>query len=263
MQSPLEREGMVDIRTGVPAPVEYPITIHRNDVEYVTVQATPADLEDLALGLLYSEGVIRGPGEVSRIVADSDRGLVWVELNGAAGDGDGAADPSGAGEPPLLGAAGERGVAPAGAAQLPPVPAGVRVTEADLARFVTLMLKDAVLYQQTRGCHSAMAVRPDTGERLVREDIGRHNAVDKVIGAALKRGWAGPQLVVCTSGRISYEMCAKLARFGVGIVASHTAATDLACDLADRLGMDLVGYVRTPHRQRLYTAGLRLLRTGE
>lgn len=240
---------MVEIRSGA-SPLEYPTTIYINDVEHLTFQATPLHLDDFAIGLLFTEGLIAGLADVTGLVVEAERGLVWVDLRrDVVAPGEGAA----------LAPASERGVVPPGAADLPPVPPGVQITPAVLATLVGDMVRHATLYHETRGIHSAIVARPATGQWLVREDIGRHNAVDKVIGAALRRGWPGPELVVCTTGRISYEMCAKLARFGCGLAASRTAATDMACDLADRLGMDLVGYVRTASRYRLYTAGHRLL----
>ena len=99
------------------------------------------------------------------------------------------------------------------------------------------------LYHKTGGMHAACIITP-TEEMIVREDIGRHNAVDKVIGAALKRGLAGKDLVLLTTGRISFEMCSKVARFGIGVAGSRTAATNLAVALGKELNVDLVGYVR-------------------
>lgn len=238
----------MDIRTGVAPPTEYPVTLHVNDRPLVTVQATPDDLEDFALGMLFTEGIIDGAGDVQRILV-SDRGVVWAELQRVI---------EAPGEPGALAASSERGAV---AAPVPasPVPPGIRMSIPELAALMARMIQGAERYRRSRGIHSALAARPAAGEWILREDIGRHNAVDKVIGAALARGWEGPDVVVCTSGRISYEMCVKLARFGVGIAASRTAATDMACDLADALGMDLVGYLRTASRYTLYTAGRRLI----
>jgi FdhD protein len=122
------------------------------------------------------------------------------------------------------------------------------------------MLAAAPLYQETGGIHVAMGVRADTGEQIVREDIGRHNAVDKVLGAALRATWPPGQVAVLTSGRISYEMCTRLARFGAGMGVSRTAATDQAFRLASEVGIELVGYARTPASLTVYTQGSQILR---
>jgi len=224
------------VRTRNRVPVERPTTIYRNDVEWLTVQTTPIDLEDWAIGYLYGEGVINSPSEIRRLVVDEDRGLLWVDLLHY------NANPISS--PPEYAAPGQN---------LP-------VTTDDLLRFVQEMLANAPIYQATGGMHVAMAVRLDSGERIIREDIGRHNAVDKVIGAALREGWPGSQTVLLTSGRISYEMCARMARFGTGIGVSRTAATDQAFDLAVQLGIELVGYARNAASILVYTDAQRVRR---
>ena len=222
----------------VQAPVERPTTVYLNDREWLTVQTTPADLEDWAVGYLFGEGIIDRLTDLSRLVVESDRGLVWADLApGRELDVDS--------RPPL---------------HFGPVSARLRVTEDQLLRWMKEMLAAAPLYQETGGIHVAMGVRADTGERIVREDIGRHNAVDKVLGAALKAGWPPGQVAVLTSGRISYEMCTRLARFGAGLGVSRTAATDQAFRLATEVGIDLAGYARTPASLTVYTQGSQLLR---
>ncbi|BDG60482.1 formate dehydrogenase accessory sulfurtransferase FdhD [Caldinitratiruptor microaerophilus] len=237
---------------GPPAPVEYPVTLYLDDEEHVTVQATPLDLEDFAIGYLYAEGLIAGPEDIRRLAADPERGLIWVDLRhpvaGATGPG---------GPRPVQGA--ERGVLPGGLDALRPVPEGVRVARRDLVEWLKVMGRSTPLYRRSGGVHAAMLVHVPSGEHVIREDIGRHNAVDKVIGAALRRGWTGPEAVLLTSGRISFEMCARLVRFGAGLAASRTTATDMAVELAGRMGVDLIGYLRGERDLALFTSGRRLL----
>lgn len=219
----------------VPAPVERPTTVYLNDQEWITVQTTPVDLRDWALGYLFGEGVAQNPDDLLRVVADEDRGLVWADLR-------------------------EPGRSPEEAPTFAPIRHGLKVTQEQVLQWMREMLDSAVLYHETGGMHVAAAVRADTGERIIREDIGRHNAVDKVLGACLRAGWPPEQVVVLTSGRISYEMCARLARFGAGIGVSRTAATDQAYHLAMKLGIDLVGYARNAQSMIVYTEGNRILR---
>lgn len=218
------------------APVERPTTIYLNDEEWLTAQTTPVDLHDWAIGYLCGEGVIDDPSEIGSLVVEEERGLIWVDL-------------------PARRQREELPVAP--------VAHTLTVPTESLLRWMNEMLLNAPLYRETGGIHVAMAVRADTGERLIREDIGRHNAVDKVLGAARKAAWPADQVVVLTSGRISYEMCTRLARFGAGIGVSRTAATDQAYDLAMELGIELVGYVRNAASLIVYTKGNRVARRIE
>lgn len=214
------------------APQERPVTVFLNDQEWVTVQATPADLRDWAVGYLCGEGVIRHPDELTQLVVEEERGLIWADVPGTRAD-----------EPAV-----------------PPAAPGPSVPADRLLEWMAHMLASAPLYQETGGMHVAAAVRLDTDEWIIREDIGRHNAVDKVLGRARLSGWPPDQVAVLTSGRISFEMCSRLARFGAGIGISRTAATDQAYRLAMELGIELVGYVRTPASLVIYTPGIRVLR---
>lgn len=103
--------------------------------------------------------------------------------------------------------------------------------------------RNAELYKTHGGIHSA-AVGDAQGLLLYAEDIGRHNTLDRLAGEALFRGWDLRDKMLVTSGRISSEMVAKAARLGIGLLASRTAATDRAVELADLTGITLVGYLR-------------------
>ena len=175
-----------------------------------------------------------------RLAVDQDRGLVWVDL----ALGVEAVPPS---QPSLVGTG--RSIQPA---------RGVQVAKGQLLAWTKEMLNAVVLSAETGAVRVAATVRTDMGECVVREDIGRHNAVDKVIGSVLRRVWQGEQGVILTSGRIFTEMAARLARFGAGSEVSRTAATDLAYQLAMELGMGLVGSARSAESLVVYTDGKRI-----
>lgn len=241
--------------SGAPSglPVERPATLYLNDEELVTLQSTPADLLDWAVGFLYGEGLIANLGAIERLSADNDRGLVWI---------DSAIVPREEGERRRYLTAGcGRGVTFSSikdALELQPVPPGPVVDRDRLLAGMKRLQVGSELYAETGGVHGAGLLRLDTDELLIREDIGRHNAVDKVIGAALRAGWPLESTIALTTGRISYEATTKLARARIGLAASLTAATDQAVRLAARLGIDLVGYARSPGRLTVYTSGSRL-----
>ena len=222
------------VQAHVAAPDERPTTLFVNGQAWLTVQTTPQDLADWAVRRLCGEGLIAGPEEIRALTVDE------------------------AGQRVLASLWRTRHASP-----LSPVAPGPRVTAAQLVGWMHEMLRQAPLYRATGGMHVAMAVRADTGEQIVREDIGRHQAVDKVLGAAWLAGWPPAQVVVLTSGRISAEMCGRVARFGAPVCASRTAATDQAWALATELGMDLVGYVRTAVSLIVYTTGNHVARRIE
>ncbi len=239
----------------VPMPVERRTTLLVNGSELLSIQTTPVALSDWALGFLYTEGLIGGPEEVRELTVDEEAARVAVEI-----DPDRLRGLDLKGHRYLTSGCG-KGVTFSSVRDvmmLRPVRHDLRVRKEQLLSWIQQMQRQTPLYAKSGGMHAAAAVNVASGEMMVREDIGRHNAVDKAIGAALKAGWPPARVVMLTSGRISYEMCAKLGRFGVGVGASLTAATDQAIRLANRLRIDLAGYVRKPDSIVIYTEGRRI-----
>ena len=103
--------------------------------------------------------------------------------------------------------------------------------------------QNSPLYLETGGMHGACIILED-GSIEVREDIGRHNAVDKIIGYAIRKRLQPDRLVLLTTGRVSYEMLSKAAKFGFAVIGSRTAATKQAIQLARFLNIEVVGYLR-------------------
>jgi FdhD protein len=119
----------------------------------------------------------------------------------------------------------------------------LRVRAADLGARMKDLFQAAVHYQRSRGIHGAAL---SDGERLliVAEDVGRHNAVDKVKGEALLHDIPTEDRLLLSTGRVSSEMLLKAARMGVPVVASRTSPTEMAVALAEQLGVTVCGYVR-------------------
>ncbi len=107
-------------------------------------------------------------------------------------------------------------------------------------------------FAESGGLHAAAAFDPDGVLIAIREDVGRHNAMDKLVGALAADRWPLGELVVTVSGRVSFELVQKAAVVGLGIVAGVSAASSLAVDLADELGVTVAGFVR-PGGFNLYT----------
>lgn len=220
-------------------PSERPITIHMNDVEVATTQATPSDLEELAVGFLLAEGLLSDRAALKSVDADNKRGLVYVET------GESVPDElvyktryitSGCGKGVTFSSVGH-------ARDLEHVTSGLHVDADTLHLMMREMSARADAYRDTGGMHACALGRG--GEvLLVREDVGRHNAVDKLLGRAWLDRLATADAVVLTTGRISYEMAVKAAKARVPIVASRSAVTDLAAEIGEELGITLAGYCR-------------------
>jgi FdhD protein len=125
----------------------------------------------------------------------------------------------------------------------PRLHSALRVGPAELGERMKDLYAAAVHYQRSRGIHGA-ALADRERLLLVAEDVGRHNAVDKIKGEALRRGIPTADRLLLSTGRISSEMLLKAARMEVPVVASRTSPTEMAVALAEQLGITVCGYVR-------------------
>jgi FdhD protein len=231
----------------------------------VTMRTPGADFE-LAAGFLFTEGVVRGPADVAAIrycvdaAADGPQqyNVVSVALApGAAFDPDTLRrnfyTTSSCG---VCGKASIEAVHGAGCARVGPGPA---VSAATLLALPEKLRAAQAVFERTGGLHAA-GLFTAQGELLrAREDVGRHNAMDKLVGAGLLAGelpYAGRVLLV--SGRLSFELVQKAARAGVAVLAGVSAPSSLAVELADEAGMTLVGFLRES-RFNVYSGGERIL----
>jgi FdhD protein len=220
-------------------PVETPVTVYLNDTEIATTQATPSDLEDMAVGFLVSEGLLTDRSKFSAAHADIRRGLVWVTTSeGIPADL--------AQRTRYLTSGCGRGItfASLGHAQgLEPIESDLRVNAEEIYSLIGEMARAAEKYRDSGGMHACGLARGGTLE-IVREDIGRHNALDKVLGRAWLDSVPTGEAVLLSTGRLSYEMTVKAAKSRVPIAVSRSAVTDLSARIADDLSITLAGYAR-------------------
>ena len=220
-------------------PSERPVTVYMNDVEVATMQATPDDLEELAAGFLVSEGLLEDREALRSIAADHKRGLIYVETDEAVPDEltfRRRYITSGCGKGITFASVGH-------ARSLEPVGEGFTVTAEDLHEWMRAMNEQARKYRDTGGMQ-ACGLAGGGKVRIVREDVGRHNAVDKVLGRAWLDRLPTDDAVLLSTGRVSYEMAVKAAKAGVPVIVSKSAVTDLAAEIAGGLGITVVGYAR-------------------
>ncbi|WP_338450312.1 formate dehydrogenase accessory sulfurtransferase FdhD [Niallia oryzisoli] len=221
-------------------PEEYPITLVVNGYEVAVFQLTHQDLEDWAYGYLFSEGLIEHKNDIVSLKVEPDFGAIRVVLGN-----DIDAEKMLSKKKHYTAGCG-RGVtffSMTDVKTFTKVKSKKSYRLSDLLKRRAEFAKNSPLYLETGGMHGACIVN-EAGEMTVREDIGRHNAVDKVIGHAVRQGLNPKNLILLTTGRVSYEMLSKAAKFGFSIIGSRTAATKQAVQLARYLNIELVGYLR-------------------
>ena len=213
---------------------EQPLTVYVNGERFLTLLCSPFDLEPLVLGYLWMEKVIAGLDEVAALEVSEVDGRAEVTLTRPVTLPTERILTSGCGggitfriDPRLF----------------PRVRSTLRVKPEALAARLHDLLRDARHYHASRGIHGAALADADR-VLLIAEDVGRHNAVDKLKGLALLRGLPTDDRILLSTGRVSSEMLLKAARMGVPLIASRTSPTEMAVALAEQLGITVAGYVR-------------------
>ena len=219
--------------------LEYPLTIIFNNHEIATVPCTPKQLEYLAAGFLSSEGYIRNREEIKSLNIDENAGIVRLETFE---DRDIDRDIL---HKRVIPTGGGRGAAFYDAADLPKcnIATDTKISVRDVISLISEFQLASSVYQSTRGVHSAALC---LGSKIVvhADDIGRHNAIDKVFGFCLLEGRTVEGLIILTSGRIASEIVRKVAKKDVQIIVSVSAPTALAVKLARESGITLIASVR-------------------
>ncbi|MGG0718458.1 formate dehydrogenase accessory sulfurtransferase FdhD [Robertmurraya massiliosenegalensis] len=235
---------------------EYPLTVKLNGEEWVTMVCSPEYMEDLTIGFLASEGVIKRYENIDELWLQEKEGFIHVktrEVNpfyeklqnkryitsccGASRQGFVFAYDA-------LGAKKIDGV-------------NIKLSIEDAFRLMSDMEKNAKIFQQTGGVHNA-ALCDQNAVLLTRMDIGRHNALDKIYGHCLKNDIEIHDKIIAFSGRISSEILVKVAKIGCEIILSKSAPTELALELAEHLGITTIGFIRG-ESLNIYTCPERIL----
>lgn len=236
---------------------ELPLTIILNDEELVTLLCSPEDLESLAVGFLWSEGLINSKDDIQRITVDDRRGVVRVnttssvEMTGdmifkriiSSGCGRGASFYS------IADTSNEK------------VTSRKKISSDEVFSLVREFQHGSKLYKDTHGVHSA-ALCDNKHIIVFKEDIGRHNAIDKIFGKCLLEDIETKDRLVITTGRITSEILHKVAKRGIPILVSISAPTNLGINIAKTLGITLIALVRGK-KMNAYTVTERLTLEGE
>ena len=223
---------------------EVPVALTYNSIPHVVMMATPRDLEDMGVGFTVSEGLVADYAELRAVSLDVSTGAHELRLS-----------VEGARLRELLerrrNLTGRTGCGVCGAETVedairhpPPVAAGGETSREHLVAALRRLRELQPLGQLAGSLHAAAWVDWDGEVQLVREDVGRHNALDKLIGAKLRRGDDFAQGYVLVTSRASYEMVQKTATLGIRMLVAVSAPTALGVELARDCGVTLVGFAR-------------------
>lgn len=214
--------------------VEAPVSLTVNGQVWLSFMCTPIDLEALAVGFLFNEGVIQNRDEIVsvRVCPAGDNVDVWLDRSVEQPDTwrrtSGCTGGMTATEPVVAAL---------------PHPNGVTLHTGQIGRMMEQLMGSQGLYKQVGGVHTSV-LSDGQRPRIVAEDIGRHNTLDKIAGRYLLDELDMPHKILLTTGRISSEMLQKAVRIGAPVVLSRTSPSSLSVEMAQRMGVTLIGYAR-------------------
>ncbi|WP_126967454.1 formate dehydrogenase accessory sulfurtransferase FdhD [Xanthomonas arboricola] len=236
---------------------EMPVAFHYNGVPFAVMMATPEDLEDFAFGFSLSEGIVDQPQDL-RVVA------VETFLEGASLQIEIPPERAAALDRRRRNLDGRSGCGVCGNESIeavlrvpPALQSSLQIDAQALARALEALHAQQPIAAQTGAVHAAGWADVHGVVRYVREDVGRHNALDKLIGALARERVDASQGFAVVTSRASYEMAMKAAQARIPLLAAISAPTALAISLADSAGLTLIGFARDhdcvvySHPQRL------------
>lgn len=224
--------------------VEAPLQLRARGAPVATVMRTPGHDLELARGLLHAESIT---GDVRQLDDDA----VDIDVDPSAFAGRGLLSSA------ACGVCGRVAIADL-ETRAKEVAADTTMAHAVIARMPDLLRSQQKLFDETGGLHGAMLATVAGESVAVREDVGRHNAVDKLVGHALTARLDPAVHALVLSGRIGYELVQKAIRLGVPVIAAVSAPSSLAIELAERFNVALVGFVRG-ERANVYAHAWRIL----
>jgi FdhD protein len=236
--------------------VEEPLEIRINGEPFQVLMRLPGWEKELALGFLYTEGIVRDLAEVTTVhfcgtgtdpllppnvvdvilteTALARRGRRHLEVSYSS-----------------CGLCAKEAVSEI-CQTVPKVSSRLTIPVAALLSLMGRLQESQAIFQETGGTHAVALASPDGRVFIPAEDVGRHNAMDKVIGRAVLTGQDLTGLVALLSGRLSFEMALKAIRAGIPILAAVSAPTSMALELAQELELTTAGFVREG-RMNIYT----------
>jgi len=219
---------------------------------------TPGNDEELGLGFLFTEGILRDPGQITRAKVDAQDNSLWISVH----PDDEVFVQNTERNFYTTSSCGVCGKASIDAVHtvsvFPNAPDNISLNRDVLFQLTSQLEKKQPFFQQTGGLHASALFDLNGNFMLLREDVGRHNALDKVIGASLKnKSLPLDDKILFLSGRAGFELIQKAWMAGIKIVAAVGAPSSLAIDLANESGITLVGFLRND-RFNIYSGSERI-----
>lgn len=232
---------------------EVPVALVYNGISHAVMLSSPSNLEDLALGFSLTEGILENPSELFDIEVETACNGVELRMEISSRRFAALKDRR-------RSMAGRTGCGLCGVESLEAVnrvegaklERGAPISAAAVARALPSMQDQQMLHRMTGAVHGVAWVSPEGEILALREDVGRHNALDKLIGHLARQGVDPTTGFVLTSSRASYEMVQKSASVGIGMLVAVSAPTALAVRLAKDCGLTLAGFARG-HRVVVYS----------
>jgi len=219
---------------------EQPVTLYLNEREMVTLLCAGHHLEELAVGFFRGEGFLQDPTDLDNVTVNEAEGKVLVSSRRS---------------PSLTETLWQKRTITSGcgkgsifyyavdALMSKPVVSSIRITPDQVRARVEDLNRLSETYRRTHGVHNTALALPDR-ILLFRDDIGRHNAVDMIVGHSFLNAVPLQDKMLITTGRLTSEILIKAAKVGMPVVISRNTATSLAVELAESLGISLIGYAR-------------------
>jgi len=238
------RQGVAEGQRTIPEETAVAFTYEGGS--YAVMMATPQNLDDFAVGFTLTEGLVSSPAEIRHLdIIEHDAGIelrMWLTGPRAAALSERRRHLAG---PTGCGLCGIESLDEAVRTVRPVTSAEMVFAPSEIMRAMEALAPRQEINRQTRAVHAAAFWRQNAGLILVREDVGRHNALDKLAGALAREGIAGDGGMVLLTSRVSVEMVQKTAMIGAPLVVAVSAPTALALRTAQAAGITLVGVARS------------------
>ncbi|MFH1799039.1 MAG: formate dehydrogenase accessory sulfurtransferase FdhD [Candidatus Omnitrophota bacterium] len=211
---------------------EFSLTIVLGGERFVTLLCSPSDLKSLVMGFLFTSGVIKKSSDIKDITIDLDKGVAMAEQGFV---------PLELKMPGIFTSSGGKEVL--NFDKTGKIYSKFTIKSSNIYSLMEDFLNKSQIFSKTGGVHSAAL---SDGEKIVifKEDIGRHNAVDKVIGEALFEDISLADKALITTGRVSSEIVVKIQRCGIPVIISKSAPTNQAVRFSEDTGITLIGFAR-------------------